>query len=126
MAETQPVQSPPEPGRNLSLTHLSVLTVCVALIATACAAGVHTACFHPPPPVARPDPGTPRGEYCAVLVPWHPWVSLTVGPCLLVILPWVLLAPRRRVGVVILAALLCAALIANALIVNNLTSAATI
>jgi general stress protein CsbA len=46
-------------------------------------------------------------------------VSLTIGPCLLVILLWLLLAPRWRVGVVIFAALLCAALIANALIVNT-------
>lgn len=110
---------------NLSLARLILLTAGVAVVATSCAAAVHVACFHPPPPVSRPETGTPRGEYCAVLVPWHPWVSLTVGPCVLVVVAW-LLAPRWRLGVVVLAALLCAALIANAVIVNNLTWALTI
>jgi hypothetical protein len=114
-----------EPSSFPAWLALLALTAGVAVVALACAAGVHQACFHPPPPVDRPDPGTPRGEYCAAVLPWHPWLSLTLGPCLLVIALWMAL-PRRRVLVVGLAVAVCVALIANAAVVNSLESALTI
>jgi hypothetical protein len=61
-------------------THLLAWTACLlALAGLAAAAAVHTGCFHPPPPVTRPDPGTARGQYCRIIVPTHPWLSVIVG-----------------------------------------------
>jgi hypothetical protein len=101
------------------------LTLGVAVLAVICAAAVHNGCFHPPPPVSRPDPGTPRGEYCATLEPARPWISLTVGPCALVLLAGVAGQPWRSPAVFVAGAL-CMAMVANAIVVNSLVSALTI
>jgi hypothetical protein len=112
-------------SRTFGLLGLLAVIGGVAIVAVASAAALHQACFHPPPPVDRPDPGTPRGEYCAAILPWHPWVSLTVGPCVL-LAALRLALPRRRTVTVGFALLLCVVLIANAAIVNSLQSAFTI
>jgi hypothetical protein len=113
------------PERKVGLGALILLIAVVALVGVASAAASHNACFHPPPPVTRPDPGTPRGEYCGVLTPLHPWLTLTISPCLLVAALW-LATGRRRAPVVTLTLGLCVGLVANAIVVNNLTSALTI
>jgi hypothetical protein len=113
------------PGRKVDPAALILLIAVVALVGAISAAASHNACFHPPPPVTRPDPGTPRGEYCGVLTPLHPWLALTIAPALLVAVLW-LAAGRRLVPVVTLTLVLCVGLAANAIIVNNLTSALTI
>lgn|GEM_PF-6026028 len=97
----------------------------VAAVASICAAAIHNGCFHPPPPVTRPDPGTPRGEYCKVMVFGKPWALLVLGPCLLVLL---VAAVFRRASslVVSFAIVVCLILLANALAANSLTSALTI
>ena len=100
-------------------------TVFIALIAGICAYAVHVACFEPPPPIVRPDPGTPRGEYCAFVDPKAPWVSLTLGPTLLMTLVGLVLRKHRRL-LISATLLLALALVANAVVSNNLTSALTI
>jgi hypothetical protein len=104
---------------------LLLLVTGVAATAAACAAGVHNGCFHPPPPVGRPDPSTPRGEYCRVVLSTKPWVLLIVGPSLLVLLA-AAAARRNAFLVVSFAIVLCLILVANAIVANSLTSALTI
>jgi hypothetical protein len=100
-------------------------TVFVALVAAATAAGVHHACFHPPPPVSRPDPGTPRGHYCDAINASDPWLSLTVGPMLLMLALGSLLR-RRPWWISALAVTVAVVLIANTAVANQLESALTI
>jgi hypothetical protein len=119
------VGNDPKPRPPLSLLALLGLLGGVALVAVACAAAVHTACFHPPPPVSRPEGGTPRGDYCAAIDPWRPWISLTVGPCLLVAALWLGFS-RHRLMVVGFAVALCVALCINAGIANQLVFSYTI
>jgi hypothetical protein len=104
---------------------LFLLIVGVAAVAVACAAAIHNGCFHPPPPVTRPDPGTPRGEYCKVVVFGKSWALLVLGPCSLVLLA---AAVFRRASwlVVSFALVVCLILLANAVAANSLTSALTI
>lgn len=103
------------------LVAVGVVAVCAAI----CAAVVHAACFHPPPPVTRPEPGTPRGEYCEAVVRWKPWVSLTLGPVALMVVAGSL--GRRRAWVLaIMALVICGVLIANATVVDSLEFAHTI
>jgi hypothetical protein len=97
----------------------------LALVGVACAAAVHTGCFHPPPPVTRPDPGTARGEYCGVIVPSHPWWSLTIGPPV-VALVGAMLSRRRLSIVVVVSGTLLLLLMTNAILANVLTSAQTV
>jgi hypothetical protein len=101
------------------------LTLGVAITAAICAAAFHNGCFHPPPPVGRPDPGTPRGQYCAALLPAKPWMSLTLGPCVLVLLAGVAAHPWRAPAVFIAGAV-CCAIVANAIVANTLVSALTV
>jgi hypothetical protein len=111
--------------RRLGFLGLSVIVLAVAFVSVCCALAVHNGCFHTPPPVSRPDPGTPRASYCNALIPTQPWVSLTVGPCLLVTLvAWL---SRRRLWLTAgFALLICALAIANAVVLNSLTWALTI
>jgi hypothetical protein len=103
------------------LVAVGVVAVCAAI----CAAVVHAACFHPPPPVTRPEPGTPRGEYCRAVLPWKPWVSFTLGPVALMAVGGSL--GRRRAWVLAMMTLLiCGVLIANASVADSLEFAYTI
>jgi hypothetical protein len=43
---------------------------------------VHVACTNPGPPVARPDPGTPRAGYCGAVHGGALWLLLAVVPVL--------------------------------------------
>ena len=100
-------------------------TVFVALIAGICAYGVHQGCFHPGPPVSRPGAGTPRGEYCSFVNPKAPWISLTLGPTILMALVGVGL--RKHLRLLAAAALLIGLLlIANAAVANSLDFSTTI
>src|SRR5664279_5584703 len=90
----------------------SILVVCgvVAVVAVACAAAVHTACFSPPVPFSTPDPGTPRGNYCDAVNPTHPWLSLTLAPVALsLILAFVF--RRQRLVLVLLTMAIAAVLV---------------
>jgi hypothetical protein len=97
----------------------------VAAAAVAAAIGVHHACFDPPPPVIRPDPGTPRGEYCSAVLSVHPWITLTVGPSVIALL--LASAIRRRVWAIwVVSLVIGVAVIANAIVANELVAALTI
>jgi len=108
-----------QPARGRSLVPVWALTGLVALVALATAFAVHQACFHPPVPFERPDPGTERAGYCEALQATDPWISLTVLPSLAMLAGGLLLRRRPRVAMA-LAALICAALVANALVANDL------
>jgi hypothetical protein len=111
--------------RPAGLGVICAIALGVAFVAVCCAVAVHTGCFHTPPPVERPEAGTPRAAYCDVLIPAKPWVSLTVGPTALVLAAGML--TRRRLWVLLcLSIVVCGLLVANAIIVNNLEFALTI
>jgi len=112
-------------ARESSLAAILVPVIAVAIVAGLCAAFTHLGCFHPPPPVTRPDPSTPRGEYCSVLNATRPWISLTAVPVL--VMAALAFGARRHPRFVALGALLiCLLLIANAGVANSLTSSLTI
>jgi hypothetical protein len=96
----------------------------VAAVGGICALAVHHGCFHPPPPVVLPDPGTPRARYCDAVVASKPWILLTIAPAVATALVGMLLSRRPALVLVVLA--VCAALAVNAIVANSLTSALTI
>jgi hypothetical protein len=112
--------------RDPKVTGAVIVAVClVGLVALACAYSVHVACFHPPPPVVRPDPTTARAGYCDAINATRPWISLTVVPILaMAILGFALRRWPWVIGTV--AGLGCAALVANAIYANSLVSALTV
>jgi len=111
--------------RPTGLGAICAIALGVAFVAVCCAVAVHNACFHTPPPVNRPEAGTPRAGYCDVLIPAKPWVSLTVGPTAFVLAAGFL--SRRRLWILLcLSIVVCGLLVANAIIVNNLEFALTI
>jgi hypothetical protein len=98
--------------------------VLVAIVALLTATLEHQACFHPGPPVDRPEAATPRGEYCSALNSAAPWVTLTVVP--MAVMAVLAFATRRWPWLIAtLTLLLCAALIANAVVANSLTYSLT-
>lgn len=108
-----------------SLAAILVPVAIVAVVAGLCAAFTHLGCFHPPPPVTRPDPSTPRGEYCSAINAARPWISLTAVPVL--VTAALAFSAHRHPRLVALGTLLiCLVLIANAGVANSLTSSLTI
>jgi hypothetical protein len=89
-----------------------------------CSVLVHDACFHPPPPVSLPEPGTPRNHYCSAVVPEKPWILMVIAPCAIVLLTG-LVVPRKGVAFIV-AVVLCVVLVANAIVANDLTSATSV
>jgi hypothetical protein len=89
-----------------------------------CSVLVHDACFHPPPPVLLPEPGTPRGRYCSAVIPEKPWILMLIAPCAIVLLTGLVVSKRRVAFVVAL--VLCVVLVANAIVANALTAAQSI
>jgi hypothetical protein len=96
----------------------------VVIVGGISAAAVHNGCFHPPPPVTRPDPGTPRANYCNAVIRTRPWISLTLGPLLVVAVTGVV--TRRRTAIVAVSLLICCIVIACAIIANTLTASLTV
>ncbi len=109
--------------RTLALVLVPVLIV--AAVATLAAALEHEACFHPGPPVTRPEPSTARGEYCDAVNSATPWLSLTLGPVLL-IAALAYLARRSPTVVAALTLAVCVLLLANAAVANSLAYSLTI
>jgi hypothetical protein len=108
-----------------SLATILVPVIAVAFVAGLCAAFTHIGCFHPPPPVTRPNPSTPRGEYCSAINATRPWISLTAVPVL--VTAALAFSARHHPRLVALGTLLvCLLLIANAGVANSLTSSLTI
>jgi hypothetical protein len=95
-----------------------------AAVGGVCALAVHHGCFHPPPPVELPDPGTPRAHYCDAVVASRPWILLTIAPTAVTALAGMLLPWRSALLLIALA--VCTVLVANAIVANSLTSALTI
>lgn len=113
--------------RKPTATMLVVIPVAlVAVVALLTATLEHQACFHPGPPVKRPEATTPRGEYCSALNSAAPWFTLTVVP--VAVMAALAFAARRRSPwlVATLTLIICAALVANAVVANSLTYSLTI
>src|SRR5258708_5080000 len=92
--------------------------VMVALVGVLSALGVHSACFNATPPVAVPEPGTPRAEYCSAVIGAKPWLLLTIVPCALVAVAARLV---RRPGLIfVLAIAICVVLVANMMVAADL------
>jgi hypothetical protein len=90
-----------------------------------CAMAYHGECLDPGPPVALPEPGTPRAGLCDALPPGWLSVGLVVVPMLLA----GLLAHRNGPGrptTVVVATLLFAAQLAFPIWVSTLDFASTI
>jgi hypothetical protein len=104
-------------GRELG----RILLACavVAIVAVACAAAVHNACFSPPVPFSTPDPGTPRGNYCDAVNPTQPWLSLTLLPVAVSLVVAFIFRRHWRVLMLVTVAI-AGLLVANALVANNL------
>lgn len=97
----------------------------VAIWSVLCAALVHHACFDISLPLSEPMSGTARADYCDSVNSGMPWVTLTLGPTVLMgVIGWVCC---RRPRLVIAAAFaLSLLLIANAGVANNLTYSLTL
>lgn len=102
--------------------------ICLTGIAAVSALGafaVHQACYHPPPPVNLPIPGTPRAEYCTRVESLHLWPFLIGVPMALTSLA--LLISWRHVRIALaLTAIIAVVVFANAVVVHQLESAVTI
>lgn len=97
----------------------------IAAISVLGALGVHQACYHPPPPVDLPLPGTPRARYCGRVESLHLWPFLTGVPIVLTCLA--LLASWRHVRVAfVLTALIATAVLVNAFVVHELEWSTTL
>jgi hypothetical protein len=110
--------------RDVQLWRYGFALLAVAVTGGLCAVGVHHGCFHPPPPVSVPDPGTPRGDYCSAVIPEDPWILMTVVPCVLAALVCTLSRTERSLWLWTL--LICAILVGNAIAANSLNAALTI
>jgi hypothetical protein len=74
-------------------------------------------CFHPPPPVVEPDPGTPRANLCDAVDAGSPWPILVLLPTgvaavLSLFVPLKVIVP---LGGAVILALFVVALLANTL-----------
>jgi hypothetical protein len=85
-----------------------------------CSLLVHDACFHASPPIPLPEPSTPRGRYCSVVIPEKPWILMLIAPCAIVLLTGLVL-PHKRVALIV-AVVLCLVLVTNAIVANDLTA----
>jgi hypothetical protein len=70
-----------------------ILAALVAGVTLAMALSLHHDCLHGPPPVERPDPGTPRASYCATTDIGHPGAIALLGAALVLV---VAATTRRR------------------------------
>lgn len=104
---------------------VALSVIFIAVVSGICAFLTHQGCFHPGPPVSRPVLGTARAEYCDAINGAHPWLSLTIIPCVVTgILAFIL---RRNVRWVLAVTLLVSlVVIANAAVANSLTYSVTI
>jgi hypothetical protein len=83
-----------------------------------CSWAVHNACFNASPPMPVPDPGSPRGNYCSIVIPEKPWIVMLIAPCALVLVTG--LVARREGVAFFVAAVLCVVLFANSIVANSL------
>jgi hypothetical protein len=109
---------------RLTMAACVFLLIAVAALSLICALIVHHSCIDPPPPVIRPDPGTPLADYCSAADTAHPWL-LALFPPVLAAFGIVLVRRRKRWTVWICLAIATAA-VTNAIVASQLTSAYTI
>ena len=98
--------------------------VVVVAVGALCATAVHHGCFHAPPPVTVPDPGTARHSYCSAVHAAKPWIVITLIPVIVIVLAGFVAKTRR--ALVICTLVVCAILLANAIAANSLNAALTI
>jgi hypothetical protein len=63
----------------VSTRAVAVIVIGVALTAGVSADLTHHACTHAPPPVQRPEAGTPRASYCDAADHGAPWLAVLVA-----------------------------------------------
>jgi hypothetical protein len=108
----------------MTLVQIGWLLSMVAFVALVFAYGIHSACVDPGPPVVRPEPGTPRADYCSVADSVRPWIVgvlvafLAAGGTALV--------GRRRFPSVAIAVALVLAVVVSFLLTESLDYAYTI
>ena len=89
---------------------LALLTV--AVTGALSAAAVHHGCFHSPPPVSVPDPGTARARYCSAVIPEQPWIMMVLLPFAAIVVGALTVCTQRALG-------LCALILCLILIVKR-------
>ena len=119
-----PTAATTRPSRNTSA--VTAIVGVVAALGALAALLVHSACVDPGPPVARPEPGTPRAGYCGVMHGVALWMLLTVAPTLVIACASAMARGRVRWWLALLALLCAAAALANVFIVDSLGFAYTI
>jgi MYXO-CTERM domain-containing protein len=75
-----------------------VVAALVAGVTLAVAFSLHDDCIHGPPPVDRPDPGTPRASFCGTTDTGQPWGIALLFAALVIIAG---AATRRRSVIVV-------------------------
>jgi len=104
---------------------VSLTAVLIGALAALCALAVHQACLHPSPVFDRPEPGTPRQQYCSAVSPGAAWLILIAVPVAYAVAATALL--RVRVGAFWAAILLICVLVgANAWVASSLIFSHTI
>jgi hypothetical protein len=98
----------------------------VAAVGALSALLVHSACVDPGPPVARPEPGTARAGYCAVMHGAPLWLLLLAAPVVVTALTAAFARGRVRWWLLLVTATAAAAALANVVIVHSLSFAYTI
>jgi hypothetical protein len=102
-----------------------ILVVLVACVGVVCALAVHHGCGDPGPPVGRPDPGTPRAQYCGTMD--RPgWRLAVVVLAAAAVIGAAVIARRRRLWTIVATTVIAIVLVANAIVATSLTFALTI
>ena len=116
---------PPGAAPRLSWTWTLALLVLVGCVGVVCALAVHSACVDPGPPVSRPDPGTPRADYCATADTPAARIA-TIAIALVATALGAVVSRRRPWWTLWVAAVATLALMANAVVASSLSLAYTI
>jgi hypothetical protein len=98
----------------------------VAAVGALSAVLIQSACVNPGPPVARPEPGTARAGYCAVMHGAQLWLLLLVAPVIVSALTATLARGRARWWLLLVSGIAAAAALVNVVIVHSLSFAYTI
>jgi hypothetical protein len=98
----------------------------VAAVGALSALLVHSACVDPGPPVARPEPGTARAGYCAVMHGAPLWLLLLVAPVVVTALTAAFARGGVRWWLLLVTGIAAAAALVNGFIVHSLSFSHTI
>src|SRR4051794_15004146 len=101
-----------------------LLAAIVAGVAVLSAVSIHHSCVHPPPPVVKPDAGTPLASFCGTADSTSPWLQAGVSVLVFAVVALATrFAPRWALGAAIT---ICVANLALAIVAGSLDAAKTI